>query len=168
MFSALDTEFGTFSLMYALDQVGRSDLRSASRDFAALARKYPLGVVMAKNSLMGAITYNIQPMPIPFSNADAPSLIVNTLYDERTSIQGAQDYRANFVDSELVTVQGGGHCVGGYNGICGYLHLMQFFADGSRPGDGYVCPSYSALNYTSGAQTALRLFEVANALAKGN
>eukprot|EP00972_Heterocapsa_arctica_P053931 7944489-Heterocapsa_arctica.AAC.1 len=50
------------------------------------------------------------PMPIGFSNADVPTLIAQTLYDDRTGMNMAQQYKTNFVNSVMVTAVGGGHC----------------------------------------------------------
>merc|ERR1711879_609502 len=73
------------------------------------------------------------PMPIGFTNEEVPTLIAQCLYDERTGMSNADQYRLNFQSSYLVTGICGGHCVDVNHGLEANDWRFNFAVRGVAP-----------------------------------
>eukprot|EP00931_Biecheleriopsis_adriatica_P072773 TRINITY_DN47184_c0_g1_i1.p1 TRINITY_DN47184_c0_g1~~TRINITY_DN47184_c0_g1_i1.p1 ORF type:complete len:704 (+),score=88.89 TRINITY_DN47184_c0_g1_i1:66-2177(+) len=129
-----------FSLLPALDMVGRlsrDQLAEVITDYA----KDPIWgpalnmFLLYVKSLYG---FTLQPHPISYASNDVDTVIAEALYDDRTGMNFAQEYRKHFSKSSLITSQSGGHCVGTHTGVHANKLLWQFVLGGMKPRDGLV------------------------------
>ncbi|CAE8696067.1 unnamed protein product, partial [Polarella glacialis] len=92
------------------------------------------------------------PMPIGFSNPDVKTLIANALYDERTGMNCAQQYKLHFPRSTLVVSLSGGHCVDPTKGPEASAMLTDFLLyNGTTPTDNIQAGRPTAISWTEGA-----------------
>jgi pimeloyl-ACP methyl ester carboxylesterase len=141
-----------FQLIPALDMTGRFDKTQAVAFFTTFAKDPLFAPGLNMFSLYASNTYGWPqlPMPIGFSNQNVPAVIANGLYDERTGMAYAQDFKLHFPNSSLVTSLSGGHCVGYDQGAEAWDLLLKFLAYGTKPLDGTVTGHYIPIDFEKG------------------
>jgi pimeloyl-ACP methyl ester carboxylesterase len=154
-----------FGLIPALDMTGRFDKIQAVKFVTTFASDPVFAPALDMFGLyaMGSYGWPQLPMPIGFSNQNVPAVIANTLYDERTGMAYAQDFKLHFPNSSLVTSLSGGHCVGLYNGPQAWELLVKFLINGSMPLDGTVTGEYIPIDFEMGSTMTLQTMQAPHA-----
>jgi pimeloyl-ACP methyl ester carboxylesterase len=146
------SDISIFSLIPALDMTGRFDKIQAVRFLTTFASNPVFAPGLNMFILYASASYGWPqlPMPIGFSNQNVPAVIANGLYDERTGMAYAQDFKLHFPNSSLVTSLSGGHCVGYDQGAQAWELLVKFLINGTLPLDGTVTGEYIPIDFEMG------------------
>jgi hypothetical protein len=147
-----DASISVFDLIPALDMTGRFDKTQVVKFVTTFASNPVFAPGLNKFLGFAKASYGWPqlPMPIGFSNQNVPAVIANTLYDERTGMAYAQDFKLHFPNSSLVTSLSGGHCVGLDKGPQAWELLVKFLINGSMPLDGTVTGEYIPIDFKMG------------------
>jgi pimeloyl-ACP methyl ester carboxylesterase len=78
----------------------------------------------------------------PFKgNTSTPILWIGNTADPVTPVRNAHEMAKGFPGSVVLTQDAGGHCSGAAPSICTMELLRRYFADGTLPREGMVCPT---------------------------
>jgi len=134
------SDISVFALMPALDMTGRWSKEQTEEIIVSMNNDPTFGPGLKMFTLYASAMYGwpTLPMPIGFNNEEVPTLIAQTLYDDRTGMNLAQQYKLNFGNSVMVTQLGAGHCVGAQNGKDALKLMEDFILTGARPNDGTI------------------------------
>jgi len=133
-------DVSVYGLIPALDMTGRWSRAQTAQTMTVTGSDPTFGPGLNMFILYSKAMYGwpTLPMPIGFANKDVPTIIAQTLYDDRTGMNMAQEYKRNFGDSVMVTAVGGGHCVWETYHPEAWDMLLGFLRDGTRPHDGTI------------------------------
>ncbi|CAK0804675.1 unnamed protein product [Prorocentrum cordatum] len=155
-------QVSVFSLIPALDMTGRWSRAQTVQTMTVTGSDPTFGPGLNMFDLYSNAMYGlpILPMPIGFANKDIPTFMAQTLYDDRTGMNMAQEYKRNFGDSVMVTAVGGGHCVGETYHPEAWDMLLGFLRDGTRPHDGTITGASPVvrINFKFGALRVKKVF----------
>jgi len=128
------------NLIPALDMTGRWSRNQAAGFITSFANDDTFSPGLNMFLLYATNAHGLPqlPTPIAFSNPQVRTLIGQGLYDERTGMRFAQQYKLHFSNSTMVTSLSGGHCLSKDVGVDGWRLVQKFVLFGTTPQDGQI------------------------------
>jgi len=128
------------NLIPALDMTGRWSRNQAAGFITSFANDDTFSPGLNMFLLYATNAHGLPqlPTPIAFSNPQVRTLIGQGLYDERTGMRFAQQYKVHFSNSTMVTSLSGGHCLSKKVGVDGWRLVQRFVLFGTTPQDGQI------------------------------
>ncbi|KAK1230456.1 hypothetical protein PQX77_006450 [Marasmius sp. AFHP31] len=128
------TEFSPFGSIWA-------SFRIACAGWSPELRKdYFRGVFWFDFVEYDKATKQLFPGPIGATNTSFPLLVIGNVADPVTSIDGAKNTTQLFPGSVLLTQDSPGHCSTKAPSVCTAQAIRAYFANGTLPEEGTVCP----------------------------
>jgi pimeloyl-ACP methyl ester carboxylesterase len=136
-----DAGFGTLHAILCNDTPFQGGRKYLERDAVRDGAKWPL---FGYYQLMGTCAYwdrpNVQ-LEQPTGIGVAPTLMVQSVRDPATPLEGAQKAHRNFKNSVLLTVEDeGDHGIYGWNNKCVNDIVERYLVDGVPPAKDLSCP----------------------------
>mmetsp|Transcript_88996 Transcript_88996/g.157587 ORF Transcript_88996/g.157587 Transcript_88996/m.157587 type:complete len:649 (+) Transcript_88996:59-2005(+) len=147
-------DLSVFSLVPALDMTGRWSRNQVAAFITETARDSTMtpGLNMFLLYATAAHGWPQLPTPIGFDQPQVNSIIAQALYDERTGLNMAQDYKIRFPNSSLVSSLSGGHCVGPDHGFDANALLTRFIIHGDQPRNAMVAGRPLKIDFETGSE----------------
>merc|ERR1712048_870660 len=134
------SDLTVLQLIPTLDMTGRWSRNQAAGFITSFANDDTFSPGLNMFLLYAANAHGLPqlPTPIAFSNPQVRTLIGQGLYDERTGMRFAQQYKVHFSNSTMVTSLSGGHCLSKEVGVDGWRLVQRFVLFGTTPQDGQI------------------------------